>query len=190
MLKQTFVIIAVAALAMSCSSVRNTTVDYAHEFDFSKVKTFQYLNTEDSNAKNPLMADRVTALIKKEFTEGGLTEVEENGDVVVTYHFTSEERTSYNTTTMGYGGYGGYYGGWGGWGYGGPGMASSTTYETNYTDGTLIVDAYDPESKNLVWRGTGTVTVKDTPQKKVQQVEQILTAIGDRWEKIMAGKGK
>jgi hypothetical protein len=188
--KTIFALTAIALLTVSCASVRDTNIDYAHEYDFSDVKTFEYLDTTESNSENALMADRIESMIKKELREGGLTEVEEDGDIVVTYHVTTADRTQYNTTTVGYGGYGGWGPGWGYWGWGGPGMASSTTYETNYTDGTLIIDAFDPETKKLIWRGTGTVTVKDNPQKQVQQIEQILTAIGHKWDKILAGKGK
>ena len=133
------------------------------------------------------MAKRVTDMIIKEFKEGGLTQVEENPDIYVTYHFTTEDRTSYTTTNFGYGG---YWGGWGGWGWGGPAMGTSTTQQINYTDGTLIVDAYDGNEKKMIWRGTGTVTVKAKPEKQVKQVENILKKIGKRWEKILAGKGK
>jgi hypothetical protein len=167
---------------------QKVTIDYAHDFDFDAVKTFQYVDTAESNAKNQLMADRVTSMLKKQLTDGGLTEVTENPDIYVTYHYTSQENTSYNTTSMGYGGYGGYYGRWGGWGMGG--MATSTTYETKYTEGTLIFDAYEPGDKKLVWRGTGTVTVKAKPEKQIQQVDSILKKLGAKWDKILAGKGK
>ena len=192
-MKKMLGLIFVVALVASCSSVSKSYVDYAKDFDFSSVKTYQYVDTTPSNIKNPMMADRVTNLIKKEMSEGGLTEVDENPDVVVTYHFTSEENTSYNTTTMGYGGYGGYGPGWGGYGYGGyggMGMGSSTTYATTYTEGTLIIDVYNPETKKLVWRGTGTVTVKDKPEKQIQQVEMILDKIGAQWDEILKGQKK
>jgi hypothetical protein len=42
----------------------------------------------------------------------------------------------------------------------------------------------------MIWRATGTVTVKSKPEKQIRQVEKILTKIGARWEKIMAGQGK
>lgn len=193
-MKKMLGMVCLAVLATACSSVKNANVDYAHDFDFSKVKTFQYHDTAESNAKNTLMADRITNLIKKEAREGGLTEVQENPDIVLTYHVTTKENTSYNTTSMGYGGYGGWgpgWGGYGGYGYGGGmGMGSSTTYATTYTDGTLVLDAYDPESKNLIWRGTGTITINDKPEKQIQQVEKILEKIGAQWDKILAGKDK
>ena len=60
----------------------------------------------------------------------------------------------------------------------------------NYTEGTLIIDAYDSAEKKMIWRATGTVTVKDSPEKQAKQVEKILTKIGKKWDKILAGKGK
>jgi hypothetical protein len=42
----------------------------------------------------------------------------------------------------------------------------------------------------MIWRATGTVTVKEDPEKQVKQVEKILNKIGDKWKKILAGKGK
>ena len=187
-MRKTFGLVFVLAMIAAPAMAQKVTIDYAHDFDFSSVKTFQYVETEGSNPSNQLMADRVTTMLVKEMQEGGATRVEENPDLYITYHYTSQENTSYNTTSMGYGGYGGYYGGWGGWG--GMGMGTSTTYATTYTEGTLIFDAYEPVEKKLVWRGTGTVTVKDKPEKQIKQVENILSKLGAKWDKILAGKGK
>jgi len=184
-MKKALGLIFVMALVAAPAMAQKVNIDYAHEFDFDSVKTFQYVDTAESNIKgNQMMADRVTNMIKKELREGGLTEVQENPDIYVTYHFTTEDRTSYTTTNFGYGGYGGGWYGWGG------GMGTSSTQQHNYTDGTLIIDAYDSSDKKMVWRGTGTVTVKAKPDKQIKQVENILTKIGKRWEKILAGKGK
>ena len=192
-MKKTLGLVFLMALIAAPAMAQKVTIDYAHDYDFEAIKTFQYVETKDSNIKNQLMADRVTSMLKKELREGGGTEVGSDPDIYVTYHFTSEENTSYNTTSMGYGGYGGYYGGWGGYGgmgYGGPGMGTTTTYATTYTEGTLIIDLYDPETKKLVWRGTGTVTVKDKPEKQIKQVDKILKKIGAKWDKVTDGKGK
>jgi hypothetical protein len=177
------------------SLAQKVTIDYAHGFDFDSVTTFQYVDTEESNIKdNPMMADRVVSMIKQELREGGLQEVQENPDLYVTYHFTSQERKQLSTTSMGMGGYGGYWDDWGGWGgydaFGGPMMGTSTTTEYTYEEATLVIDAYDSKEKKMVWRGSGTVTVKDKPENQVKQVEKILEKLGKRWDKILAGKGK
>jgi hypothetical protein len=175
----------VVALFATPAMAQKVTIDYAHDYDFDSIKTFQYVNTEASNVQgNEMMATRVMSMIKKELREGGLTEVAENPDIFVTYHFTTEERTSYSTTNFGYGG---YHGGWYGWG---GGTGTSTTQQYNYTDGTLIIDAYDAGEKKMIWRASGTVTVKAKPEKQTRQVQNILDKIGKRWEKILAGMGK
>ena len=190
-MKKILGLVIMLGLAATPAIAQKVTIDYAHDFDFEAVKTFQYVETKDSNAQNPLMAERIEEMIKKEMREGGVTEVTENPDLYITYHVTTDQNTRYNTTSIGYGGYGGYYGGWGGYGrYGGMGMGSTTTTATNYTVGTLIIDAYEPTDKKMVWRGTGTVEIKAKPEKQIKQVEKILTKIGKRWEKILAGQGK
>jgi hypothetical protein len=55
----------------------------------------------------------------------------------------------------------------------------------------LIVDAFEPGGeKNLVWRGTGTVTLKDTPEKKTKQIDKVMTKMGKKWRKILADQSK
>ena len=193
-MKKVFGIAVIAVLLAVPGFAQKVTIDYAHGFDFNSVETYQYVDTEESNIQgNDMMADRVVSMIKKELREGGLTEVQSNPDLFVTYHFTSQERKQLSTTSMGMGGYGGYWDGWGGWGYGGfggPMMGTSTTREYSYEEGTLVIDAYDSTEKKMVWRGSGSVTVKEKPEKQVKQVENILEKLGKKWDKILAGKGK
>ena len=60
----------------------------------------------------------------------------------------------------------------------------------SYEEGTLVIDAYDSKEKKMVWRGSGTVTVKGKPDKQIKQVDNILKKLGKKWDKILAGKGK
>ena len=158
------------------------TIDYDHDYDFDKVKTFAYTTTEETNSKDQLMDGRIKDAIIKEVTEGGLQQVDSDPDLFITYHLTTKENTVLSTTGMGYGGYGRGGGGWGG------GM--STTTASTYTEGTLIVDAYEPLDKKMVWRGTGTVTLKAKPEKRTQQVNKIMAKMGAKWDKILANQGE
>ena len=191
-MKNALGLIIVLGLAATPAMAQKVNIDYAHDFDFSGPETFEYVNTEDSNASNPMMADRIESMIKAKLKAGGATEVTENPDLFITYHVTTEQQTSYTTTSFGYGGYGGGWGGYGRYGYGGYGgsMGSSTTTARNYTVGTLIIDAYDGTDKKMIWRATGEITVKDKPEKQIKQVEKILDKIGKKWAKILAGEGK
>jgi len=176
----------VLAFALAPAYAQKVTIDYAHEFDFSKVKTFKYVETKDTNAQDQLMDGRIKNAIVKELTEGGLQEVDSDANLFVTYHLTTKENTVLNTTSMGYGGWGR---GWGGWG-GSMAMGTSTTTASTYTMGTLILDAYEPGDKKMVWRGQGTVTLKQKPDKIAKQIDKILTKMGQRWDKILQNQGK
>lgn len=193
-MKKTLGLLIILGLAASPALAQKVTIDYAHDFDFSGPETYQYINTEESNAENPMMADRIESMIKAKLDAGGATEVTENPNLFITYHITSEQQTSYTTTSFGYGGYGGGWGGYGRYGYGGyggmGGMGTSSTTARNYTVGTLIIDAYDATDKKMIWRATGQVTVKDKPEKQIKQVEKILNKIGKKWAKILADEGK
>jgi hypothetical protein len=193
-MKKTLGLLIILGLAATPALAQKVNIDYAHDYDFSGPETFQYVNTEESNADNPMMADRIESMIKAKMKAGGATEVTENPDLFITYHITTEQQTSYTTTSFGYGGYGGGWGGYGRYGYGGyggmGGMGTSSTTARNYTVGTLIIDAYEASEKKMIWRATGEVTVKDKPEKQIKQVEKILTKIGKKWQKILADQGK
>jgi hypothetical protein len=179
-------LLVVLALAATPTLAQKVTIDYAHDFDFGKVETFQYVQTKDTDSPDELMDARIRDAIVRELTAGGLKQVDADPDLYVTYHITTKENTVLNTTNFGYGGYGP---GWGGWGMG-VGVGSSTTTASTYTEGTLVIDGYDSVNKRMVWRGSGTVTVAEKPEKRNQQVDQILTKLGNKWEKILRKKGK
>mgnify|MGYP000364415843 CR=1 FL=1 len=45
-------------------------IDYAHDYDFDSIETFQYVDTMESNVKgNEIMAKRVEDMIIKEFKD-------------------------------------------------------------------------------------------------------------------------
>lgn len=187
-MRKIFALAVTAAMVAVPSFAAKVTIDYAADFDFSAVKTFTYVDTGDTNTGSQLTDDRIRTAIIEELKAGGLEQVESGGDLNITYHVTAEEQAVLNTTSYGYGGRAYGWRGYGRYGYGG--MGASTTSVNTYTDGTLIIDAYEAAEKNLVWRGTGSVTVKDDPQKQVKQIDKILSKLGKKWEKILKNEGK
>jgi len=178
-------LIVLASLAMPAYA-QKITLDYASDFDFAKVRTFQYVDPKGYAADDDLMDRRIREGIISRLTARGLKEVTENPDLFVTYRLTTKENTVYTTTALGYGGWGP---GWHTWGM--PyGVAATTTTAMSYSEGTLIVDAYEPLEKKVIWRGTGTATVKAGPEKQAKQIEKILNKLGQRWQKILKKQGK
>jgi len=169
-------------------------IDYDKNYDFSTMKTFSWAETSATSLEiaDPMLHSRIVNGIEYYLSDAGMREVKEDPDVYVTYHTSSKEEMSLNTTSFGYGypggmawgGYGGYYGGYGGYGMG---MGSSSTNVYTYEIGTLVVDVWDPESETLVWRGTATgITIVENPQKMQKKVDKALRKIVAKSQKERA----
>ena len=87
-------------------------------------------------------------MVKKGFTETG-----DNPDLLVRVVtiLTSKKQV---TATTNYYGYGGYYRPYY-YGTGYAGGASTTYHESDYKDGSIIIDVLDGQTKQLVWQSTG-----------------------------------
>ena len=72
-------------------------------------------------------------------------------------------------------------------GGGAGGMGMATTTEQTWTDGTLILDLWDPSTKKLVWRGSSDQVLKGTPDKRSKQIDQAFAGMLKKWQK-MRGK--
>jgi hypothetical protein len=183
-MKKTLGCVLVTAFVSLPSWAAKITIDYARDYPFDKVKTFSYVENEQPQGPDDLMDRRIKDGIIARLVATGLEQVDADPDLYVTYHVTTQQNTVYQTTSYGYGGWGP---GWHSWG---ASMGAATTTASTYTEGTLIVDAYEPQEKKIVWRGTGTVTVKNKPEKRAKQVDSILTEMALKWEKILAKQGE
>lgn len=149
----------------ACGGGISTNSDYDPATDFSTFHTYSWLpagNGMDDGAGvagNQLIDGRIRTAIESNLNAKGLTKASgAQADISVGYQLTSQDRVQYNTVSTGWGGgYGGYYGGWGGMN-----MGSSTTYATNYTDGSLIIAIFENSEKKMVWKGVATKTLDDS----------------------------
>ena len=194
-MKKMMILMIALAIVAAPSIAQKITIDYAHDFDFEQVKTFTYVDTPDSNTGNDLADNRIKDKMIASLTSGGLKQADSGGDIYVTFHVTTEDNTVFTTDNYGYGGWGRGWGGDGCYGYGGyggyyGGMGTTTTRATTYTDGTLILDAYEAGDKQLIWRGTGTVTLKEKPEKIDKQIDNVFKKMGTKWDKILKNEGR
>jgi len=167
---------ALVLLALGAGRVvaQDVRYDFDKEKDFSKYKTYKWVQIKNADQIDELTAKRLTAAVDTELATKGLTKTEsDDADLYIGYQTavgTEKQFTSYNTGW-------GYGPGWGaGWyGYGG-GMTSSTTYGSTSTVyvGQLDLSMYDPHAKQLVWRGVASKTLdpKAKPEKKDKNVNK------------------
>ena len=163
-------------------------IQWNQQYDFDAVKTFQWQYTPDSDLQQsqPFLHSKIKTGIEYYLTNAGLTEVQENPDIFVNYHTSTETQVSLQSNSYGYG-FGAYgMGGWGYYGYGMAGPVSTTTRVNEYQVGTLVVDIWDAASKELVWRGVVSDTVPDDIQKAEKLIDKALTKLVEQWRKMRA----
>lgn len=181
-----------ALLIVSGASAQETYVDFDKSIDFESYQTFVWVKSdEDLSESSPLWHERIRKGITERMVEGGMTELsaDETPDVYVTYYASSSQVTRVYTDHMGYGyGGGSYYRR--GYGYGGSyyrggsvGMGTSTSRVVTYDKGTLIIDIWDAEKKEMVWRASTTDTISDNPKKMEKRLNKMLNKVVKIWHR-------
>lgn len=167
---------ALAVALAACSTVKVVTdLDKTH--DFSNYKTYTFLGWQDDSDKiiNEFDRKRFRDAFKHEFKSRGLEYVGENGDMAVSLFIVVDQKTSTTAYTNYYGtggyGYGRYRGGWGG------GYATTTYSESDYLEGTLVMDVFDGQSKDQVWQAIATGTVTEKPEKRETSIPKTIAAL-------------
>lgn len=174
-----------ALLVVGPVAAQDVAISYAKDMEFKNIKTFQYVPPKVTGSESPLMSKRIVELLKARLVESGLTETKEVPDLYVTFHLTTEQDFGAEGTDLDYGGYGP---GWADWGD--SSIATSKPGVASETAGTLVVDAYRPDDRTLVWRGMGALDPASTPIKRSKQIEKILDKLASRWKKILRDAGK
>jgi hypothetical protein len=160
----------VLGLLAGCSSKR-VVFDYSESADFTQFRTFQYESTNTTlEAQNQLIHTRIVEAIRRNMTASGLTEVDNDPDVYVSYYGSTSEEVRLNTTYMGYSN----------WSSGhrhsrsrsSMGMSSSTTTATTLTTGTLLIDIWDAQENVLIWRGEVSDSLSGDPGRDSDRINQ------------------
>jgi len=161
-----------AFLVSSCASVR-VTQNYDSQVDFTKFKTFFIMPTPGQMdvTISPADKQRILSSVAQEMKSRGYSQNEANGNLSVSVFLILDNKTGYTSYTnyYSYGGYG-YYSSFG-YGYGGGG------YQYTIKEGTLIIDIFDTNTKQLVWQGIGAGTVSDDPIQRQKGIPKAITKI-------------
>src|SRR5436305_3239271 len=133
-----------AVLALSLATVAGFAQDVRHNYDrntdFSKYKTYKWVQIKDAAPLNQLADTQVKTAIDAEMTRKGLTSTnQENADLLIAYQAAIGQEKRFNSYSTDMGGWG-YGAGWRGWG--GPSMGTTTTTSETIHVGQLALDMY------------------------------------------------
>jgi hypothetical protein len=133
--------------------------DYDRGTDFSHYKTYSWEKVQTSD---PLWVGRIKEAVNSALTAKGLTPVESGGDVAIVAMEMTKNQQSLNTFYSGFGG---------GWRWGG-GFGDATTTVDNYKVGTLVVDLFDANTKQLIWRGSSSDTLSNKSENNIKNLDK------------------
>ncbi|MDX1383475.1 MAG: DUF4136 domain-containing protein [Thermoanaerobaculia bacterium] len=188
----TILFTAALLLVSSAAMAQKVYVDYDREADLSSVATYGWVESdEDLRDTNELGHRKVVAAVDRHLAEAGLRKVLTNADVWVTYHTAEEENIRMDTSSFGYGYpsswyWGGYWGGY----RGGLGATSYSTTVSSYTEGTLVIDIWTDDPKEMVWRGIATAVVPANPGKAEKKLDKALDKMGKKFRKMQQKEAK
>ncbi|HEX4166024.1 MAG TPA: DUF4136 domain-containing protein [Bryobacteraceae bacterium] len=144
-----------------CLLLAKVVTDYDHQADFSKYHSYSWIRVE---TQDPLWNSRIKNAINAQLVAKGWNEVPSGGDTDVAAYGSTHNVQSLQTW------YNGFGGGWRYRGFGNTGM--STTTVQNIPVGRLMVDIFDGNSKQLIWRGNSSHTLEGNPEKNEKSMRK------------------
>src|ERR1700733_5955041 len=119
------VYVALSLVMLSTVSAQQVKIDFDHQADFSRYKTYSWQEIKPANS---LWDARIKSAVDAVLAAKGWTQVASGGDVAIVAIKTTQTQRTLQTF------YDGFGGGWGWRGFGG--MGDATTTEQDYKEGT------------------------------------------------------
>jgi hypothetical protein len=138
----TGVIVLATTLLCTVAHAQKTSAAYDKSVDFSNYKTFMF--SREHGARNPLVSELIVAAVEREFASRGLTKVDANADLRVSYLTGTGSNIQvasvpfYTVINPAYSGI----------------IVGSSSTMWDVTTGTLVIDLFDNKTDKVVFRGT------------------------------------
>jgi hypothetical protein len=147
--------------------------NYDRGVNFSSYKTYQWVDLADGRVPDQLIDRDIKRAVDEQLTQKGLTRVEKDADIYVSYQAVITLEKSLNLS-----GSSGDFGGWDPWG-GGWRTGSVQGQTSTIPVGMLVISFYDPGKKQLIWRGDAskTIDVKKDPDKNYKNLRKTMTKL-------------
>jgi hypothetical protein len=174
---------AVVALAGCASAVQvrtalspDASMSGLHTFRVEPTPKPSIASTQSTN--DPMLVNSISnralrADLRQGFEKLGYAASDSSPDFCVAYYASTTQQLDITAWNYGYS----FRPRWwrAGWGprYG----AAYDPMVTQYTQGTVIVDVFDPKTKDLLWRGQGVAPVSDNQEQYVQDLQTTVGSI-------------
>ena len=165
---------AIAAMSQSVQT------DYDRSFNLARLKTYSFLELPrkpgDALAESPLNDRRIHDALDSDLQANGFSPSSQP-NFLIAYYVTTKQGLDIQDNRYGVGPWG-----WGPWGWDRWGNINVK----QVTEGTLIVMFIDPATRQEVWRGMASGTIKQKSMDK--EINKSITKLVERFVKDRAGK--
>ena len=161
----------VMTLALTACNPTYIEHDYDRDADFSRFKTFAWLEQTTMTEGKPqaiqqsgLLEARIKRAVNEGLTSKGLRLVESEPDLVIAYHIGVQDYTEIRRTGSG-------------WGF------DRHTRVDQFQEGTFILDLIDAGVDKLVWRGIAEGVLDDypSPEKMDREVNDMVSRLLNKY---------
>jgi hypothetical protein len=151
------VLFSVAVLAPAFA--QDVRTNYMPGTDFSKFKSYRWAVVDGGSHPNAIVDAEIKMAVDQQLATKGLEKLDGSASLTVTYQVAVDKERQWNA-------YGDRGLRWGG------GMATANS--TPISVGTIVLDFYDPTTKQLVWTGQATKTLdpKSSQEKNQKNLDK------------------
>jgi hypothetical protein len=159
------VLVGALVFATGILSAQEVRYNFMPGTDFSKFHTYKWIGIGGGAHPNQIVDAQIKQSVDSQLASKGLTKVQgDKADLYIGYQTAVDKERQWNAFGTG-----------GGIRWGGMGTATSTAISV----GTLVLDIYDPTTKQLVWTGTATKTLdpSSNQQKNQQRLDKAMAKL-------------
>lgn len=147
-------VVGLALLASTALSAQDVRYNFMPGTDFAKYHSYKWVPIEGASHPNQIADAQIKSSVDSQLAAKGLTKTEsDSADLLIGYQVSVDKEKQWNAYSMG------------GVRFGGMGSATSSTI----SNGSLVLDMYDPKTKQLVWTGTATKTLDPSSNQEKNQ---------------------
>ena len=163
-----YMLLALAFMVCNVTRAQQITTNSMPGTNFSSFHTYKWVTIEGASHPNQIVDQEIKDAINSQLSSKGLTMVANDpADLYVGYQVAVQQQRQWNA-----------YGG-GGLRWGGMGQATSSTIN----NGTLVVDMYNPATKQLVWTGSAAKTLdpSSNQQKNMNNLNKAMQKLFQKY---------
>ena len=148
-----------AVVLINCADVYNVKHQSDKSYDYSRLKTYQWLDVDVATGIDKKVGDLMRAAVNRELGKKGYQEVKKDPDFRVFIYFYKKEAVTYQT-----------------WG---PALGVvRQVQEVRYEEGTVIIDFMGAKPKIVFWSGTAKAELYKDPLTPAEQEKRVNDGIG------------